>query len=122
METVNLARRPLHFVVENCWFGIGYTVFVVIGAVIYTSLAGPLFGDMNAAAVAFMLLVLGMFAVAGIVAFFRQPDPYTRSYFRYELMDVPEVLRGKLDTGPVGWLWHVVPMAIAAVILLPFFA
>jgi multisubunit Na+/H+ antiporter MnhG subunit len=104
------------------WLGLAYTGLVVVGSVIYTWFAGPLFGDMNAAAVAFMVLVLGVMAVAGIVAFVRQPDPYTRSYFRYELMDVPEVLRGKLDTGPVRWLWQVVPMVLVGIILIPFFA
>ncbi len=61
-------------------------------------------------------------AVAGIAALFRQPNPYTRSYYRYELMDVPEVLREKLDGGPTDWMWQVVPMVVVGIILLPFFA
>lgn len=114
-------KQRIRRAVKNMWLGLAYSVIAVVGSVIYTRLAGPLLGDMNAAAVAFMALVLGVLALVGIIAFFRQPDPYSRSYYRYELMDVPEVLRGKLDTGPVDWLWNAVPMVVVAVVLLPFF-
>ena len=114
-------KQRIRRAVKNMWLGLAYSVIAVVGSVIYTRLAGPLLGDMNAAAVAFMALVLGVLALVGIIAFFRQPDPDSRSYYRYELMDVPEVLRGKLDTGPVDWLWNAVPMVVVAVVLLPFF-
>jgi hypothetical protein len=115
-------RRRVPRYAKNLRFGLTYTGLTLVGSVIYRWLAGPLFGDLNAAAVAFMVLVLGVFAVAGAVAFVRQPDPFSRSYFRYEFMDVPDVLRGKLDSGPVDWLWQAVPMVVMAVLLLPFFA
>ena len=108
--------------VKQMRFGLVYTGLAVVGSVIYTWLDGPLFGRMDAAAIAFMVLAIGALAIALLIAFFRQPNPYTRIYYRYELMDVPEVLRGKLDTGPVDWLWQVVPMVVVAVLLLPFFA
>lgn len=106
---------------KQMWFGLAYSAVALIGSVIYTWLAGPLFGEMNAAAVSFMVLVIGVLGVALLIAFFRQPNPYGRAYFRYEFMDVPEVLRGKLDTGPVRWLWQVVPMIVVALLLLPMF-
>lgn len=115
-------RRWTHILLRNCWFGLVYSTLALVGSALYTSLVGPLFGQMNAASVAFMILVLGALVLTGIVAFFRQPDPYSRSYYRYELMDVPEQLRGKLDSGPVRWLWHLAPMVIVGIILLPFFA
>ncbi len=114
-------KQRIQRLAKNMWFGLAYSAIALVGSVIYTWLAGPLFGDMNTAALAFMVLVLGALAVAGIAALFRQPNPYTRSYYRYELMDVPEVLRDKLDSGPADWLWQVVPMVVVGIILLPFF-
>ncbi len=115
-------KERIQRLAKYIWVGLAYSALAVIGSVIYTWLAGPLFGQMNAAALAFMVLVLGVLAIAGIAALFRQPNPYTRSYYRYELMDVPEVLREKLDSGPADWMWQVVPMVVVGIILLPFFA
>jgi len=107
---------------QNCWFGLAYSGVALLGAAIYTWIAGPLFGRMNVAALAFMLLVFGVLAVSSVVAFLRQPNPYGRTYYRYELMDVPEQLRDKLDSGGDGWLWQVLPMVVVGVLLLPFVA
>jgi hypothetical protein len=115
-------RRRAGMLLRNCWFGLAYCAAALIGSLIYTWIAGPLFGRINAAGVAFMLLVFGVLVVAGIVAIFRQPNPYSRIYYRYELMDVPDQLRGKLDSGGNGWLWQVAPMMVVGIILLPFFA
>ena len=109
-------------VLRNCWFGLAYSVLALVGSAIFTWISGPLFGRMNVAALAFMPLVFGVLAVSMLVAFFRQPNPYGRTYYRYELMDVPETLRGQLDSGGDGWVWQVVPMVVIGVILLPAFA
>ncbi len=112
----------MKIILRNAWFGIAYTLIGVVGAVLYTWIAGPLFDRLNAAALAFTILLIGVLGMASIVAIFRQPNPYGRTYFRYELMDVPEQLRGKLDSGGSGWLWQAAPMAVVSLILLPFFA
>ncbi len=115
-------RRLSKTLLKNMGFGLVYSVLAVAGAAIYTWLAGPLWGQLNAAALAFMILVIGIMGVAGLVAFFRTPNPYTRTYALYDLADVPEVLRNQLDSGGSAWLWHVAPMAVAAIVCLPFFA
>ncbi len=115
-------RRLFRLGIKNMWFGLAFTLLAVAGAVVYTWRAGPLFGQLNAAALAFTILVIGIMGVAGLVSFFRTPNPYTRTYALYNLEDVPDVLRQQLDSGGSGWLWQITPMAIAAVVCLPFFA
>ncbi len=115
-------KRPMAIVWKNCWFGLVYTLASLLGAALYTWQFGRLWGRLNVAALAFAILVIGVMGVAGVVAFFRTPNPYTRTYALYNLDEVPEQLRGKLDSGGSGWLWQVAPMALTALILLPFFA
>jgi hypothetical protein len=113
-------KRIVKIVLRNCWFGIAYLLIAVPGSMIYALNYGALWG-LNAPALAFAILVIGIMALAGLVAFFRQPNPYGRLYARYELMDLPEH-HDELDSGGSGWIWQAAPMAIAALILLPFFA
>ncbi len=115
-------RRLIKILLKNTWFGLAYTPLAVASAVVYTWLAGPLWGQLNVAALAFTILVIGIMGVAGLVSFFRTPNPYTRTYALYNLEDVPDVLRQQLDSGGSGWLWQIAPMTLVAVVLLPFFA
>jgi hypothetical protein len=105
---------------KNCWFGLTYSCVVILGSLIYTLLAGPLFGVMNAAAVAFMVMVIGIMALAGIASFFRAPNPYSRTWALYDLKDLPPNI-DELDSGGSGWIWQAAPIAITAIVLLPFF-
>ena len=113
-------KRLAKFILRNCWLGIAYSFIAVTGSTIYALNYGVLWG-LNAPALAFATLVIGIMAVSGLVAFFRQPNPYSRLYYRYELMDLPEH-HDELDSGGSGWIWQAAPIALAALILLPFFA
>jgi len=114
-------KRLATFILKNCWFGIVYVVVAVAASLIYIQLNGPLFGVMNLVETTFLVLLLGIFGLAGLVAFFRQPNPYGRTYALYDLKDLPPKL-DELDSGGSGWLWQVAPITIAAAVLLPFFA
>ena len=77
----------------------------------YDALWGP-----NAPALACAILVFGK-GLAGLVAFFRQPNPYSRLYPLCDLMDLSEH-HDKLDSSGSGWIWQAAPKAVAVLILL----
>ncbi len=114
-------KRWARILLRNCWFGLAFSTLTLVGSAIYTWIAGPLFGRMNVAATSFMFLVFGTLGLAGVVAFLRQPNPYSRTYALYDLNDLPE-RHDELDSGGDGWLWQVAPMVVVGAILLPFFA
>jgi hypothetical protein len=115
-----MLKRALQFILHNCWFGLIYTVVALIGSLAYTRFFGPLFGVLDAFETAFVVLLCGLMLLAGIVSFFRQPNPYGRTYALYDLMDLPPDVEN-LDSGG-GWLWQAVPIALAALLLLLRFA
>lgn len=116
-----MLKRAARFTLRNCWFGLAYTVVALIGSIAYTRFAGPLFGILDAFETAFVVLLAGIFVLAGIVGFFRQPNPYSRTYALYDLMDLPPHV-DTLDSGGGGWIWQALPITITAIILLPHFA
>jgi hypothetical protein len=116
-----MLKHATRSILHNCWFGLAYTAVALIGSVAYTRFAGPLFGILDAFETAFVVLLCGLLGLAGIVGFFRQPNPYSRTYALYDLMDLPPN-REELDSGGGGWIWQAMPIVIAAIILLPLFA
>jgi hypothetical protein len=116
-----MLKRGTRFILHNCWFGLVYTVVALIGSVVYTRFAGPLFGLLDAFETAFVVLLAGLLGLCGVVGFFRQPNPYGRTYALYDLMDLPPHL-DELDSGGGGWIWQALPIVIAGIVLLPHFA
>ncbi|HVX30914.1 MAG TPA: hypothetical protein VHA53_10580 [Nitrolancea sp.] len=115
-----MLKRALRSILHNCWFGLIYTVVALIVSIAYTRFFGRLFGILDAFELAFVLLLGGIMVLSGIVGFFRQPNPYSRTYALYDLMDLPPHV-DTLDSGGGGWLWQAAPIAIMALILLPRF-
>jgi len=116
-----MLKRALRSVLHNCWFGLIYTIVALSGSIAYTRFFGPLFGILDAFETAFVVLLCGLFVLSGVVAFFRQPNPYSRTYALYDLMDLPPHV-DNLDSGGGGWIWQAAPIVIMALILLPTFA
>jgi hypothetical protein len=106
---------------HNCWFGLAYTFVALIGSIAYTRFAGPLFGVLDTFEMAFVVLLGGLLGLAGVVGFFRQPNPYSRTYALYDLMDLPPHV-DNLDSGGGGWIWQALPIVVMAIVLLPTFA
>jgi hypothetical protein len=115
-----ILKRALRSILHNCWFGLLYTAVALSGSIAYTRFFGPLFGILDTFELAFVVLLAGAFVLAGIVGFFRQPNPYGRTYALYDLMDLPPHL-DELDSGGGGWIWQALPIVIMAIILLPSF-
>lgn len=95
--------------------GIALTILIVGGTALYVEVFGPLYGVWGWPELVLGCLILTASALAGIVMFFRQPNPYSRSHPLYDLRDVtPE--RG-LDSGGAGWIIQATPLAVTAVVI-----
>jgi hypothetical protein len=110
----------MRHVFDRTRFGLAITAIVIVASVVYTWIAGDVFGDLNWAALAAALLLVIVVAIAGFVELFRPQNPYSRVHPMYHLTDVPPT--GKLDSGGDSWIWMSAPLVIVAVILFVVFA
>lgn len=101
------------------WYGAGFALLASGGSLVYSRI-GPLPAGFNWAALAVIILVAGMCALALVASLAREPNPLGRTYPLYNLKDLPP--QRALDSGSADLLWHALPMAIAAAVLVKFFA
>lgn len=103
-------------------YGLIFTVCALVVAALYGVFGGPLPSRMNWAALAVVILVIGIGAVAIFATLARSPNPYKRTYPLYDLNnDVPPE-HETLDSGSADLLWQILPAIVAAIILAKFFA
>jgi hypothetical protein len=98
------------------WLGLGATVLVLLGAVVFEARYGT--WDWREMSLALLVILIGF--LAGAVAAIRQPNPYSRTHPLYGLLDVSP--NRDLDSGGSGWMLQAVPPLVAIIILAASYA
>lgn len=107
--------RVILGVLRGMWLGLLTTFVVVTGAILFEARYGPLYGTWDWREISLALLLIFVAFLAGVVAMFRQPNPYSRSHPLYGLLDMtPD---RDLDSGGSGWMLQAAPPVAAIIVL-----
>jgi hypothetical protein len=95
--------------------GIAIVVIAVVVGISAHAVWGPIYETYGWRVMAIALMGLGIMALALLEEFVRPQNPYRHLDSRFSYLDAAPT--GKMESGGVGWIWNMLPLAIGIFVL-----